>query len=155
MSAVSSEPTAPTAPARGADADLYAEVQHFYARQMQLLDARSCVEWAGTFTEDGVFAANGLPAPAEGRAAIETAARAAQDRLAAEGLVHRHWLGMVTADRAADGTVRARSYALVIQVPLGGVPALHRSTVCEDTLVRGEDGSLLVRDRRVTRDDLA
>ncbi|MEU4349649.1 nuclear transport factor 2 family protein [Streptomyces sp. NPDC023838] len=147
--------TASTVPAQTADVELYVEVQHFYARQMQLLDTRRCAEWAATFTEDGVFAANGLPAPAEGRAAIGAAAQAAQDRLAEQGLVHRHWLGMLAVERVDDTTVRARSYAVVLQVPLGGEPALHRSTVCEDTLVRGEDGDLLVLDRRVTRDDLA
>lgn len=147
--------SAPATTAHPAGAALYTEVQHFYAGQMQLLDTRACAEWAATFTEDGVFDANGLPAPAKGRATIEAAARAAQDRLAEEGLVHRHWLGMVTVEEADDGTIRSRSYALVIQVPLGGTPALHRSTVCEDTLVRADDGSLLVRDRRVTRDDLA
>ncbi|WP_329580445.1 nuclear transport factor 2 family protein [Kitasatospora sp. NBC_01250] len=142
-------------PATATDADLHTEVEHYYARQMQLLDRRSCDEWAATFAPDGVFDANGLPAPAKGRAAIAAAAKAAGDRLAAEGLVHRHWLGMLTVTAQPDGSVSARSYALVIQTQLGGASVLHRSTVCEDRLVRGEDGSLLVLDRKVTRDDIA
>ncbi len=134
---------------------LYTEIRQFYAYQMQLLDQRACEEWAATFTEDGVFAANGLPEPSKGRANIAAAATAARARLAEAGIEHRHWLDMLVVDQQDDGTVRTRSYALVIQIPRGGQPELHRSTVCEDVLVRAEDGSLLVRDRRVTRDDLA
>lgn len=134
---------------------LHTEVEHFYARQMQLLDRHACEEWADTFTVDGVFDANGLPEPAKGREAIAAGARAATSRLVTEGLVHRHWLGMLTVDEQPDGTVAARSYALVIQTEQGGASVLHRSTVCEDLLVRADDGSLRVRDRKVTRDDIA
>ncbi|MEU2287214.1 nuclear transport factor 2 family protein [Streptomyces sp. NPDC013178] len=149
--------SSPTLPAQSTDTGLYLEVQQFYAHQMQLLDDRACDEWAATFTPEGVFAANGLPAPAKGRQTIAAAARAAGERLAAEGLVHRHWLGMLTVLPQPDGTVSARSYALVIQTRIGGggTAELHRSTLCEDRLVRGEDGSLLVLERKVTRDDLA
>ncbi|MEV5374539.1 nuclear transport factor 2 family protein [Streptomyces nondiastaticus] len=145
----------PALAATPADLALYTEVKHFYAQQMHLLDDRAADEWAATFAPGGVFSANGLPAPAEGRAAIAAAARAAGERLDAEGLVHRHWLDMLTVRQQEDGSVRARSYALVIQTPLGGMPQLHRSTVCEDLLIRAEDGSLLVLERKVTRDDLA
>jgi len=48
----------------------------------------------------------------------------------------------------------ARCYALVVATHLGGTPALHRSTVCEDVLVRDGD-AWLVRHRQVSRDDLA
>lgn len=51
-------------------------------------------------------------------------------------------------------TVAARSYALVVQTEQRGATVLHRSTVCEDLLVRADDGSLRVRDRKVTRDDI-
>ncbi|MFJ9775881.1 nuclear transport factor 2 family protein [Kitasatospora sp. NPDC101157] len=145
----------PAVQAASTDTGIHAEVQQFYAHQMQLLDRRACEEWAATFTPDGVFAANGLPAPVRGREAIAAAARAAGERLAADGLVHRHWLGMLTVTAAPGGELFARSYALVIQIRLGGTSEIHRSTVCEDRLVRAEDGSLLVLDRRVTRDDLA
>lgn len=134
--------------------DLYSRVHHFYAEQMQLLDARSTDEWAATFTEDGVFAASGLPHPARGRAAIAEGARSIAAELARAGIEHRHWLGMLTLNDGEGGTVRARCYALVIQIPRGGVPTIFRSTVCEDLLVPAGT-SWLVRDRRVTRDDLA
>ena len=75
--------------------DLYQQVQGFYADQMQLLDRGAAEEWAQTFTEDGVFAANAHPEPTRGRAAIAAAARTTSDDLAAKGVRRRHWLGMV------------------------------------------------------------
>ncbi|KMS77329.1 hydroxylacyl-CoA dehydrogenase [Streptomyces viridochromogenes] len=146
--------TTPLSAPTTTDSTLRAEVEHFYAWQMQLLDSRACEEWAATFTPDGVFDANGLPAPAKGREAITAGARAAGERLTAEGLVHRHWLGMLTVGEQPDRTIRARSYALVIETERDGASRLHRSTVCEDVLVRAEDGSLLVSRRKVTRDDI-
>jgi hypothetical protein len=134
-------------------ADLQTALQRFYAEQMQLLDDGGAEAWADTFTDDGVFAANGQPAPVRGRHAIAAAARAARDQLGQAKVVHRHWLGMLTADLQDDGSVRARCYALVIATPHGGVPAIHRSTLCEDVLIPA-DGSWRVRSRIVTRDDL-
>lgn len=132
---------------------LHAEIERFYAAQMQLLDRGAVREWADTFTEDGVFAASGLPAPVRGRDTIATSAARAYDERTARGVVHRHWLGMLVVDPSSDDVVNARSYALVIEVPAGGAPALHRSTVCTDVLVRDGD-RWLVRERSVTRDDL-
>lgn len=132
---------------------LRAEVEDFYARQMQLLDQGRAEEWAATFTPDGVFGANAFPEPTVGRDALTAAARDTRAGLDAQGMVHRHWLGMVTADPAGDDTVVARCYALVIATPKGGQPVIHRSTVCEDELQRSGDG-FLVRHRWVTRDDL-
>jgi len=60
---------------------------------------------------------------------------------------------MLVVDPSSEDVVRARSYALVIEVPVGGSPALHRSTVCDDVLIRDGD-RWLVRERLVTRDDL-
>jgi hypothetical protein len=137
-----------------ADTGLYSRVQQFYAEQMQLLDLGAAQEWADTFTEDGVFAANGQPAPVRGRAAITAAVHATNERLAKEGVAHRHWLGMLTVRPQSDGTLKTRSYALVLEVPRGGDARIHRSTVCEDVLVPIDD-SWQVRHRAVTRDDLA
>ncbi|MBB2744979.1 UNVERIFIED_ORG: hypothetical protein FHR35_004828 [Microbispora rosea subsp. rosea] len=134
-------------------AELYLAVQHFYARQMQLLDDGKADEWAATFTEDAVFAANARPEPVRGRADIAAGARQATEQLALDGLVRRHWLGMLSVDTRSDGTVLARSYALVISTPKGGQAGIHVSTVCADVLVWDGD-DLLVRSRHVTRDDL-
>ena len=53
-----------------AHAELYAEVQQFYARQMQLLDARKLEAYADTFTDDAEFAHTPGRAPARTRAGI-------------------------------------------------------------------------------------
>ncbi len=135
------------------DAGLYQQVQQFYAQQMFLLDSGRVDEWAATFTEDGVFAANAHPEPAAGRAVIAEAARRATEDYAARGVQRRHWLGMVSVEPRGEGAVFARCYALVIETPRGGQAAIRVSTLCEDLLV-DQDGGWLVQDRRVTRDDL-
>ena len=138
---------------RGVDTDLYLEIQQFYAAQMQALDGGDATGWAETFTEDGVFAANADSSATCGRAAIAQAAHAAAARLAEEGLVQRHWLGMLDARPGPDGGVRVRYYALVIRTPGGGDPVIWRSCAGADELVR-HDGGWLVRERRITRDDV-
>ncbi|MBV9821696.1 MAG: nuclear transport factor 2 family protein [Actinobacteria bacterium] len=131
---------------------IYTEIQQFYAHQMQLLDQARTHEWAETFTVDGVFAANAHPEPIRGRDAIRAASTKARAALAEAGLQHRHWLGMLDA-RTAEGGVVAHSYAVVVETPRGGVPAIRHSTSCVDFLVH--DGQRwLVRDRQITRDDL-
>ncbi|MFJ5233551.1 nuclear transport factor 2 family protein [Kitasatospora sp. NPDC088391] len=136
-----------------ATAELYFQVQQFYAHQMQLLDSGRVREWAETFTEDGVFAANAHPEPAVGRAGITTAAQAATDAYAAKGIQRRHWLGMVTVEPRGEDAAFGRCYAVVVETPKGGQAAIRVSTLCEDTLVR-ENGRWLVQHRQITRDDL-
>ncbi|MCX5199462.1 nuclear transport factor 2 family protein [Streptomyces sp. NBC_00249] len=134
-------------------AEDYAQVQQFYAEHMQLLDAGSVDAWALTFTEDAVFDVPTLPAPMRGREALRESLRRTTEELAAAGVQRRHWHGMVAVFPQGDGTLRVRCYALVFSTPQGQQPALHRVCVCEDVLVR-EEGRLLVRTRKVTRDDL-
>ncbi len=144
-----------TSPAvTGTEAELYAEIQQFYARQMQLLDSGNAAAWADTFTEDGVFAANARPEPARGRETIRAAAAQAKAQHAEQGLQIRHWLGMLDVDAQPDGSALVRSYALIICTPRGGQAVVQLSTSCEDVLVRGADGDWLVSDRKVVRDDL-
>ncbi|WP_035279743.1 nuclear transport factor 2 family protein [Actinokineospora spheciospongiae] len=145
--------TLPLHRAGAPDTETYHRVQHFYAHQMQLLDDGSVERWSETFTEDGTFAANAHPEPTTGRGAIAEAARRASTELARAGVVRRHWLGMVTVSTQPAGTLLARCYALVISTPKGGQAGVHVSTVCEDVLVPDGD-DFLVRERRVTRDDL-
>jgi len=133
--------------------ELHQEVQHFYARQMLHLDNGHAVEWAATFTEDGVFAANAHPQPTQGRAQIESGAREAARKLAEQGLQRRHWLGMLQVDEDVDGHITARSYALIIETPVNGQAALRLSCTCDDVLVR-VDGRLQVLRREVHRDDI-
>jgi 3-phenylpropionate/cinnamic acid dioxygenase small subunit len=136
-----------------ADSETYFQVQRFYARQMQLLDDGAAEEWADTFTADGVFAANAAPAPVKGRENIAAAARSTTERLQADGIVRRHWLGMLDVRREAGDLLSVRSYALIVETPKGGQAGVRMSTLCEDVLVR-EGDDWLVRERKVSRDDL-
>nr|WP_267889361.1 nuclear transport factor 2 family protein [Streptomyces sp. NBRC 110035] len=130
---------------------MYVSVQRFYAEQMRLLDEGRAEEWAATFTEDGVFGQNSGAEPVRGRTAISAAVRANQARLAADPQQRRHVFAMLTVDPAADGAVRARSYAQVLVTPPGGPTVLHLSAVCEDELVPAA-GGWAVRHRQVDHD---
>jgi hypothetical protein len=134
-------------------AGLYQDIQNFYAQQMQSLDEGATSQWAATFTDDGEFAAGGLPEPVRGRAAIEAGAREVAAGFEASGTRRRHWLGMLAVTPGPGDSVLARAYALVLEIPPGGDVVARRSTVCDDELVPA-DGGWLVRRRRVTRDGL-
>jgi uncharacterized protein (TIGR02246 family) len=133
-------------------AQVVTEVQQFYARHMHLLDEGDAEGWARTFTENGVFAPPSLPEPVRGREALAAGVRKSAAGLAESGEVHRHVLSMVHVDPLDDDALAVRSYAQIFATPRGGEPRLHLLCVCEDVLVR-ENGRLLVRERRVTRDD--
>ncbi|GAA3108475.1 SRPBCC family protein [Streptomyces rectiviolaceus] len=133
-------------------AELYVGVQRFYAEQMRLLDEQRAEEWAGTFTEDGVFEQNTGPAPVRGREAIADAVRRNLARLADTPQQRRHVFSMLTVEPGPEGTVRARSYAQVLATPPGGPTVLHVSTVCEDELVPDGGHGWRVRHRRVEHD---
>jgi len=137
-----------------AESELRAQVTDFYSRQMRLLDDGDAEAWAATFTADGTFIASGHQHPTTGRAGLIAAVRATHAELAASGIVHRHWLGMIIVDQRTDGTVHARSYALVIASKRGGSSIVHRSTTCDDVLVRAGAG-FAVQSRSVTRDDFS
>lgn len=143
-----SQKTALPAPATP---ELYAEVQDFYARHMHLIDAGQVDAWVETFTVDATISNNVNPLPAKGREEIVGVIRRAQAQLDAEGVRHRHWMGMMVVDRLDAETVRAESYAMLLAVRLGGAPVLDRSTRCVDELVR-VDGDWQIRSRRVHHD---
>ncbi|GAB1338452.1 hypothetical protein ACE1SV_50420 [Streptomyces sp. E-15] len=134
-------------------AELYAQVQQFYARQMGLIDDARPVEWAGTFTEDAVFQeASRLDAPLRGRAAIGESASARQLRLDADKIDFRHWLAMLDVRPQPDGTLRTRAYALAMRTPRGGALDIFASVVCRDHLVPVEGGGWQVRERLLSHD---
>ncbi|MFF4911064.1 nuclear transport factor 2 family protein [Streptomyces sp. NPDC001260] len=132
---------------------LYAEVQRFYARQMQQLDLGKAESWAETFTEDALFDVPTLPEPVRGRGGLVAAVGRAHARLAEAGERHRHFMGMVDVLERPDGSLDVRSYTVVYASAVGGESRVHRVCVCEDVLVR-EDGELRVARRKVSRDDL-
>lgn len=146
------EPTTTTTE-RGSFAEIYAEVQQFYARHFQLLDSGQAEAWADTFTEDGYFAPETLPEPVRGREALAAGVAKSYAELEAAGEQRRHWHGMVAVDQAADGTLRVRCYALIFSTLAGGHPELRLTCLCEDVLVK-VGGAWQVRSRHVTRDDL-
>lgn len=133
-------------------AEIYAEVQNFYARHMYLLDSGAAQEWAGTFTADGVFAPPSAPEPIVGRAALAAGVRESAARLRESAEQHRHLLLSMEVQPQEDGSLLVRSYAMIIATPEGGDPRLHLMCVTHDVLVR-EDGALRVKHRRVSRDD--
>jgi 3-phenylpropionate/cinnamic acid dioxygenase small subunit len=132
---------------------LYAEVQRFYARQMQQLDLGRAQSWAQTFTAHALFEVPTLPEPVRGRAALVAAVERARAQLAQAGERHRHVMGMVDVVQRPDAALDVRSYTTVYASTVGGACRVHRVCVCEDVLVR-EDGELRVARRTVTRDDL-
>jgi 3-phenylpropionate/cinnamic acid dioxygenase small subunit len=135
-----------------ASAELYAQIQQFYARQMGLLDDGRPDEWAETFTEDAVFQeASRLDEPLRGRDAVRASSRARKQRLEEGKLDFRHWLGMLDVRPQEDGSLQARSYALAMRIPHGGELDIFASVVCHDHLVP-VDGSWQVRRRVLTHD---
>ncbi|THA64132.1 nuclear transport factor 2 family protein [Streptomyces sp. A0642] len=132
---------------------LYAQIQQFYGRQMQLFDQHDAERWAGTFTEDAVFDVPTLAEPVRGRVALASSVRRNQAQQARSGEQFRHWIGMIDLRPQAGGTLHTRCYALVYVTPGQGGSAVHRVCVMEDVLVRSR-GKWRVRHRVVTRDDL-
>lgn len=105
---------------------LYAELQQFYAYQVQLLGDGDIDRWAETFAEDAVFEqeappghvfAGNAPPVRAGRTAIAAAARGAVAARREGGLVRRYWIGML--DAALDGDPAAGA----VSGPESGRPA--------------------------------
>jgi hypothetical protein len=134
-------------------ATLYAEIQQFYAWHMRLLDSGAADEWAASFTEDASFSLPNIPEPVVGRDSLAAAVRRSAAALAEAGEQHRHWPGVFDVVPRQDGSVAVHSYTTVFASPLGGESRVHRVCTCTDVLVR-EGGTLLVKDRKVERDDL-
>jgi 3-phenylpropionate/cinnamic acid dioxygenase small subunit len=136
-------------------AEVYQDLQHFYARQMQSTDDLDVPAWAGSFTEDGVFATNAFPEPLRGRAAIAEHCVRAFAAQAEARIRRRHIMTMLAAEHAAGDRdrVSTRSYVTVLETRRGEKPTIYCSTLCEDTLLRVDGGWQVVR-RQVSRDDL-
>ncbi|RDI58999.1 nuclear transport factor 2 family protein [Nocardia pseudobrasiliensis] len=133
-------------------AELYAAVAQFYARHMYQLDSGAAEDWVAGFTEDGVFAPPSAPEPIRGREQLLAGVRAARAKLAEAQEQHRHTMLNLDIRPQDDGTIAVRAYTQIIATPRGGEPRLHLMCVSHDVLVR-EAGELLIKHRRVTRDD--
>ncbi|MET8578116.1 nuclear transport factor 2 family protein [Streptomyces sp. NPDC005012] len=138
------------------DAALYAQVQHFYARQVGFLDDLRAEEFAATFTPDGVLRPSPTGPAAVGRPEIAAALRAAHERrFGTEPVRRRHWYSMLRVDHRPDGALDARCYSTVLVTrPWDPAPVAGPSSVVQDVLVL-RDGELLTKDRRVTPDHLS
>lgn len=139
---------------RGEFAALYAQAQHFYAHQMQILDAHDGERWAQAFTEDAVFELPHLPGPAGPRTGLAHYARAAADRSRRAGDGLRHFVGMLDVRPQPDGTLHTRCSALVHAAPPGTASKALYVCVMEDVLVHTH-GTWRTAHRRIIRDDLA
>ncbi|GAU65813.1 hypothetical protein SSP35_02_01800 [Streptomyces sp. NBRC 110611] len=131
---------------------LYAEVQHFYARQMQLMDRRDFEAFAATFTEDGEF--SHTPGQlARTRTGIVTELREFHKRFDQDPVVRRHWFNMIVVEPQQDGSLRTTFYAHVVNTRPGTGTQLGPSCTVTDVLVR-VDGALLNASRQVRQDRL-
>ncbi|WP_433859351.1 nuclear transport factor 2 family protein [Streptomyces kronopolitis] len=131
---------------------LYAEVQHFYARQMQMMDRRAFEAFAETFTEDGEFS-HSPGQLACTRPGIVAELEDFHKRLYNGPVVRRHWFNMIVVDPQEDGSFLATFYAYVINTRPGAEPQMGPVCLVTDVLVR-VDGELLNKSRQVRQDRL-
>ncbi|TDD73464.1 nuclear transport factor 2 family protein [Actinomadura rubrisoli] len=132
-------------------ADLYVEVQTFYARQMRALDSGKLEDFAQSFTEDGVMRHVSRDDHVQGREAILAMLRAGLP--AYDGFIPRHWFDKFLIETVDADTVRTDYYAMVTMTDAKGTVVLQPTCVVEDELVR-VDGTLLLKSRVIRRDDL-
>ncbi|MFE1766042.1 nuclear transport factor 2 family protein [Streptomyces angustmyceticus] len=154
-------------------AELYVEVQQFYARQMPLLEARKLVEFLETMTEDGSIEHRPGGWKLAGRQQLlaemqarrgdperplveEISAREAREHDVAyyDGLVYRYWFDRMHIEPAGEDTLHVRYQAIVSMTDAAGKVSFEPTTVVEDVLVR-VDGELYTRSRVVTHDSPA
>ncbi|WP_067462475.1 nuclear transport factor 2 family protein [Nocardia amamiensis] len=131
--------------------ELYAEVQQFYAEQMQRLDNRDIPGYAETFTEDAEFEHSPGIAPARTRAGIIADLVEFHKRFETDPMQRRHWFNMINLQPQDDGTIVSTAYCLVVKIRPNSKPEIAPSCVVHDVLVR-VDGALLTRSRRVVHD---
>jgi len=154
-------------------AELYVEVQQFYARQMPLLEARKLVEFLETMTEDGSIEHRPGGWKLAGRQQLltemqarrgdperplvdEISARDAREHDVAyyDGLVYRYWFDRMHIEPAGEDTLHVRYQAIVSMTDAAGKVSFEPTTVVDDVLVR-IDGELYTRSRVVTHDSPA
>jgi actinorhodin biosynthesis protein ActVIA len=132
--------------------EIHCQVEQFYASQMQVLDGGDAAAWAATFTEDGVFASNGMPEQVAGRAELETGAAHTISQLIADGVTRRHIVSNIRIEPISDDVLQVSSCVPVIDT-IDGEARIKTSTVMRDTLTRS-GVTWLVSHRMVMRDDI-
>lgn len=131
--------------------DPYTAVQHFYARQMQALDARDLQGYADTFTEDATFAHTPGREPARNRDGIVADLHEFHRKFDTDPLQRRHWFNQIVLDAQPDGSLAATVYALVVDTRPEQRPQITASCVVHDVLVRDGD-TFLTRSRTIEYD---
>jgi actinorhodin biosynthesis protein ActVIA len=151
-------------------ADLYIEVQQFYARQMPLLEERRLEEFLTTFTDDCVLEHQPFGWRFDGKTDLlkemsarrgdpdrplseQTSARRAREENIAyyDGLVYRYWFDRLLVEPADDGTLRVRYQTIVSLTDRNGKVSFEPTTVVRDVLIR-KDGKLYTKSRLITHD---
>jgi actinorhodin biosynthesis protein ActVIA len=130
--------------------NLYAEVQQFYAMQMQRLDRLDVEGYAATFTEDAEFIHSPGQPGSHTRVGIIRDVYKVAEQLTANTEQRRHWFNMVNLEPSDDGRIKSTVYCLVVKNRPGQKPDFV-SCVVNDILVRVE-GELLTQYRRVDYD---
>jgi actinorhodin biosynthesis protein ActVIA len=130
--------------------NLYAEVQQFYAMQMQRLDRRDVEGYAATFTEDGEFYHRAGEPGSQTRPDILRTVYKADEMYETDPHQRRHYFTMVNLEPMDDGTIKSTAYCLVIKNRTGQPPEFV-SCVVNDVLVR-VDGELLNQYRSIEYD---
>jgi actinorhodin biosynthesis protein ActVIA len=131
-------------------AELYVEVQTFFAKQMRLLDNLKIEEYAATFTPDGEIVHAHRDERAKGRETMIAGMYAALPRY--KGVVVRHWFDHLLVEPAADGSLIVNYYTLVTRCDAEGKVVFEPTFTVTDTLVRGEDGQLYTQLRYIEKD---
>ncbi|MGI8664798.1 MAG: nuclear transport factor 2 family protein [Jatrophihabitans sp.] len=133
---------------------LQAEIQGFYARQVQAMDNGRYAEFAGTFSEDCDFTPMKHQPTAHGRPAIVEKLDNFAKQVFNSDEQRRHVMVMSAVTEVDETTYDVISYALVSNTKHGDPPRLHFAGEIVDRLIR-QDGELLVRSRMVNSDSIA
>ncbi|MFJ8649646.1 nuclear transport factor 2 family protein [Streptomyces sp. NPDC093546] len=134
--------------------ELYVQVQHFYARQMQALDNGRLEEHAHTFAEDGSFALTPGAEPAVGPQAILEQLRAFMKQFDGNPTQLRHHFNQVLLTPQDDGSVASTVYGLLVRTRPAEQPEIGASIVLHD-VIDVTDGRIRLRSRSVGYDQLA
>ncbi|MDA3624706.1 nuclear transport factor 2 family protein [Saccharopolyspora oryzae] len=131
--------------------ELYAEVLHFYARQMQALDGGDFESYAATFTADGTFKHSPKLPAAQTRQGITEALHEFHKKFDGDPVQRRHYFNHVVLEQQEDGSLSSTAYALVLTTRPGGRPDVGPSCVVNDVIVR-DRGALRLKSRAVDHD---
>lgn len=130
--------------------NLYAEVQQFYAMQMQRLDRRDVEGYAATFTDDAEFHHSPGQPGSRTRAGIVRDVYNADKVYETDPHQRRHYFDMMNLEPLDDGNIQSTVYCMVVKVRSGQTPEFV-SCVVNDVLAR-VNGELLTQYRRVDYD---